>query len=124
MSILEQMNMNHALLLALLLALTGILIVIMVDFIRRPAPEKIGLVREWLLWAVARAESYLGGGKGKEKLEMVYHWFQFRFPVLCKIVSREEFESMVNDALYELEQMLMDEKIVEMMIKNAEGADE
>ena len=97
-----------ALTLALLLAAAGSAAV---NFLRRPDSLKRAVVQEWLLWAVARAEMALGSGTGEKKLKMVYCWFEVRFPILCRLVSFEEFRGMVDGALDELEYLLSSHKI-------------
>lgn len=104
-----------------LAALTLVLIVVIAigltaGFLRRPRAEKLALVQEWLLWAVARAESYLGGKMGEQKLSLVYTWFQVRFPILCKLISFDQFKGMVDDALDQLEEFLIDDALMDMVL--------
>ena len=98
----------------------GTALALISEFWKRPRAEKLALVQEWLLWAVARAESYLGGGRGEQKLAMVYSWFQTRFPVLCKLVTFDQFKKMVDDALDQLEEFLIDEAIMDMILRKVE----
>ena len=111
---------NHVLGAILLLALAVILSVAAASFLRHPKSEKLALVQEWLLWAVARAESYLGSGTGEAKLKLVYSWFEMRFPLLAVFLSFDEFKGMVDDALEQLDELLMDDAIVEMVIAKEE----
>lgn len=106
-----------AIVLVLLVVMT---LVLVVRFLRRPKTEKLAVVQEWLLWAVARAESYLGGGTGKKKLAMVYSWFEMRFPLMAAVITFEKFEQMVDEALEQLEEFLMDEAIMDMMVGKGE----
>lgn len=111
---------DNFLVVILLLALTAILIAAVVDFVRHPRADQMAKAQEWMLWAVARAEQYLGSGTGEKKLAMVYSWFEVRFPLLAAVVTFEDFEKMVDDALDQLEKMLMDEAIIDMMITKEE----
>lgn len=103
-----------------LVLLVAVTLGLVVGFARRPKTEKLALVQEWLLWAVARAESYLGGGTGEKKLAMVYSWFEVRFPLMAAVITFEQFKKMVDDALEQLEEFLMDEAIMDMMLGEAE----
>lgn len=103
-----------------LVLMVAVTLYLVVGFARRPKTEKLAVVQEWLLWAVARAESYLGGGTGEKKLAMVYSWFEVRFPLMCKVVTFDQFKKMVDDALDQLEEFLMDEAIMDMMLGEAE----
>lgn len=103
-----------------LVLLVAVTLGLVVGFARRPKTEKLALVQEWLLWAVARAESYLGGGTGEKKLAMVYSWFEVRFPLMAAVITFEQFKKMVDDALEQLEGFLMDEAIMDMMLGEAE----
>jgi len=85
------------------------------DFLRRPDSVKLALVQEWLLWAVARAEIALGSGTGEKKLNMVYCWFEVRFPLLCKLISFEDFRGMVDEALDQLFLILEHDTIAVML---------
>lgn len=75
-------------------------------FIKKPKPEQLNKVREWLLWAVTEAEKTLGAKTGKLKLRQVYDMFVVRFPWLAKIISFECFSEMVDDALVEMRKLL------------------
>lgn len=110
---------DNFLVVILLLGLLAILIAAVVDFVRHPKAEKMAVVREWLLWAVARAETALGSGTGEKKLAMVYSWFEVRFPMLAKVITFEDFSNMVDEALEQLEGFLMDENILGMMVGKA-----
>ena len=94
-----------------LVLLVAVSLYLVAGFAHRPKTEKLALVQEWLLWAVARAEMALGSGTGEKKLKMVYCWFEVRFPILCRLVSFEEFRGMVDGALDELEYLLSSHKI-------------
>lgn len=100
----------------LILCLAALLIAAVVDFVRRSESEKVSIVQEWLVWAVARAESYLGSGRGEQKLAMVYCWFEVRFPLLCKMITFDRFRVMVDEALDQLETFLIDDAIMDMCL--------
>ena len=51
-------------------------------FLWLPRETQLAKVREWLLWAVTRAEQELGGGTGRLKLRQVYDLFVDRKSVV------------------------------------------
>ena len=86
-----------------LIFMTGLAIY---SFFKKPTPEQMDNLREWLLGAVTEAEKELGGGTGKLKLRQVYDAFVARFPWLAKVISFAIFSDMVDDALEEMREML------------------
>lgn len=75
-------------------------------FILLPTGEKIKNVKEWLLWAVTKAEKKLGGGTGKLKLREVYDMFVERFPEVAKVIPFNIFSEWVDEALEEMRRLL------------------
>lgn len=65
-----------------------------------------GKVKEWLKWAVAEAEYYLGSGTGQLKLRHVYDMFVDTYPVFSKIVPFDIFSKWVDLALEWLAEQL------------------
>lgn len=63
-------------------------------------------VREWLIWAVTRAEKELGGGTGQLKLRQVYDWFVTKFPALSVALPFKVFSAWVDTALEKMKAML------------------
>ena len=51
-------------------------------FVKMPSDKQLNKVREWLLYAVTKAEKELGGGTGQIKLRYVYDMFVARFTCL------------------------------------------
>lgn len=68
--------------------------------------KQIDKIQQWLLIAVAEAESYIGSGKGREKLKWVYDSFTKKYPILRAFISFDKFSKMVDVALDELEQLI------------------
>ena len=58
-----------------------------------------GNVKEWLLWAVTQAESYLGSGTGVLKLRYVYDMAVEKFPGVKYMIPFEVFSTWVDEAL-------------------------
>lgn len=70
-----------------------------IRFIREPSKDKIKNIKEWLKWAVAKAEKELGSGTGQLKLRMVYDMAIDKFPFIVKFISFETFSKWVDEAL-------------------------
>lgn len=91
--------MNHILLTIILIAIIAVVLYGVYVFLRMPKDAQISQLREWLLYAVAKAEKELGSGTGKLKLRYVYDMFISKFSHLAKIVSFEAFSLLVDEAL-------------------------
>lgn len=72
--------------------------------------------KEWMLWAVTKAEKELGSGTGKLKLRYVYDMFVTKFPWLEGVISFEMVSMMVDDALEEMREMLETNKAVQEFV--------
>lgn len=75
-------------------------------FIKRPTTEQISKVKEWLLYAVTKAEKELGSGTGQIKLRYVYDMFIAKFPYLVKVIPFEVFSVLVDETLDKFREML------------------
>ena len=91
--------MNHILLTIILIAIIVVVLYGVYVFLRMPKDSQINQLREWLLYAVAKAEKELGSGTGKLKLRYVYDMFISKFNYLAKIISFEAFSILVDEAL-------------------------
>ena len=63
-------------------------------------------IKEWLLFAVIKAEKELGSKTGKIKLRKAYDEFIKTFPVISKFISFNAFSKLVDLALTEMEKLL------------------
>lgn len=77
------------------------------NFIIMPKRDKIEKVKEWLLYAIVKAEKELGSGTGEIKLRYVYNMFLEQFPDIAKFLSFETFSAYVDEALEKVEEMLL-----------------
>ncbi len=93
-------------------------------FVKRPHTEQLKSVKEWMLFAVTKAEKELGSGTGKLKLRYVYDMFIAKFPWLGKVVSFEMVSMMVDDALDEMRVMLESNKAVKEYVSGPSEAEE
>lgn len=82
---------------------------------------KVNKVREWLLYAVTKAEKELGAGTGKLKLRYVYDMFVARFEWLAKVITFDMFSMMVDEALEQMRTMLDSNEAVQKLIANEAG---
>lgn len=69
-------------------------------FVKMPSDKQLNKVREWLLYAVTKAEKELGGGTGQIKLRYVYDMFVARSHG-CESDFVRGFSMMVDEALRE-----------------------
>lgn len=83
-----------------------------------PTKEQLEKIKEWLLFAVTKAESELGGGTGKLKLRTVYDMFIAKFPMTAKFISFESFSTLVDDALEEMRKMLETNQNIKRLVNN------
>ena len=76
------------------------------NFTEKPNAEQIKSVKEWLLYAVAEAERYFGGGTGQLKLRYVYDMFIQKFPYTAALITFDDFSNLVDEALEKMEKLL------------------
>ncbi len=74
-------------------------------------------VRNWLVWAVSKAEQEFGSGTGQLKLRSVYNQFIARFPKLSTFITFKRFAVLVDEALNILSDMLKNGKIANIIEK-------
>lgn len=82
-----------------------------------PTKSQIRKIKEWLLYAVTKAESELGAKTGQLKLRTVYDMFITKFPVTAQLVSFETFSKWVDCALDEMKEMLENNANIEAIVK-------
>ena len=73
---------------------------------------------EWLKYAVAEAERYLGSGTGQLKLRQVYDAFTDKYPVFSTIVPFKLFEYWVKVALKWFDKQLASNKNVKEFVES------
>lgn len=101
-----------------LLAVAGVAVY---KFAGLPTKAQLEKVKEWLLYAVIKAESELGSGTGALKLRTVYDLFLTKFPTLAKFISFEQFSTLVDDALKEMEKMLQSNENIRKLVVDKES---
>lgn len=90
-------------------------------FVKMPSDKQLNKVREWLLYAVTKAEKELGGGTGQIKLRYVYDMFVARFVWLARMISFETFSMMVDEALERMKKMLESNKAMQDFVNSGAG---
>lgn len=81
-----------------------------------PTTEQVEKAKQWMLWAVTRAEAELGGGTGQLKLRLVYDMFIERFPAIAKAVSFDTFMAWVDESLEDMREMLKQNEAVQELV--------
>lgn len=85
-------------------------------FITAPKNSKIEMIKNWLLFATAEAESEMGAGTGKLKLAKVYNMFIERFPQIASVMKYEKFCDLVDEALVTLRHLIESNENIEEII--------
>ena len=70
-----------------------------IKFVKLPTGEQMVRVKEWLKYAVTKAEQAYGSKTGELKLHSVYDAFIAKFPWMSIFISYEEFKTLVDEAL-------------------------
>ncbi|MDO4332538.1 MAG: hypothetical protein Q4C58_07590 [Eubacteriales bacterium] len=91
------------------------------SFVKMPSTKQLDKVREWLLYAVTKAEKELGAGTGKIKLRYVYDMFVARFEWLAKVITFEMFSMMVDEALEQMKSMLETNEAAQKFVTGKTG---
>lgn len=87
------------------------------DFSSKSKDEKIAIIKNWLLVAIAEAEKIYGAKTGSLKLSYVYDLFIQRMPELAETISFETFSSLVDEVLSIFKKMLNDNKAVKTYVE-------
>lgn len=107
-----------------LLSCVAVAICFVVRFLGMPTEKQKKKVREWMIWACIKAEKNLQSKKGKLKLREVYNMFCAvpAFKWVAIIISFEEFEEWLDDALIEAKQMLISNKTLAEYVYGKDNA--
>lgn len=103
------------------IAIVSVVSIKVYNWLKQPNNKQMEQVKQWLLYAVAKAEKELGSGTGQLKLRYVYNMFIAKFPAIALFLSFETFTEMVNKALDELEELIENnEQIANLIIEKGE----
>ena len=76
-----------------------VIILAIIKFAKTPHKEQLNKIKQWLLWAVTKAEAEFGSKTGQLKLSYVYDLFVARFPWIAKVIPFALFSEKVDEAL-------------------------
>lgn len=88
------------------------------NWFKQPSSEQKEQIKQWLIFAVAKAEAELGTGTGQLKLSKVYDMFIEKFPAIALFVSFEDFSIMVDEALNKLEEIMKNNQNIQDVIES------
>ena len=99
-------------------AIVSILAIVIVikNYLDLPNSTKLSKLREWLLYAVLKAEKELGGGTGQIKLRYVYDMFISKFKFLSIFINFDIFSKLVDEALVRMAELLKDNSSISDLI--------
>ena len=86
-------------------------------FADKPTEEQLKTIKEWLLYAVIKAEKEFGSGTGALKLRAVYNDFCQVFPQLAQVITFAMFSSLVDEALEQMKHLLEFNKDIETYVE-------
>ena len=112
-----------------LFCIGAVLLIIVIGYLiyvirKAPTNAQLASVKEWLLYAVAKAEKELGSGTGQLKLRYVYDMFILRFDGLAKVISFAAFSMLVDEALEIFRAMLDTNKSVNKYVGYSDPEEE
>lgn len=90
-------------------------------FVKKSREEKIQVVKNWLLYAVAMAEKELGSGTGRIKLGQVYEQFLLVFPQLQHVISFDTFARLVDEVLVQFQELIEENVTIAAEFTDTEG---
>jgi len=103
------------------IAIIALVIARILGFIKLPTDKQLERVKEWLKYAVMKAEKELGTGTGQAKLRLVYDWFITRFPIFSKIITFNYFSKLVKFALEWLNKQLKENEALQNYVYGDDG---
>ncbi len=89
-------------------------------FLGLPTKTQLEKIKEWLLYAVTKAESELGSGTGTLKLRAVYDMFLATFPDVAKWISFEKFSNLVDCALKQMRENIEKNQNIKNLVDNGQ----
>lgn len=98
------------------IAIIGLAIGAIYEFIILSRDKQIEKVKEWLLLAVIQAEKELGSKTGQVKLRYVYDLFITKFKFISSIISFTQFSNLVDQSLDTMRDMIANNKNLENYI--------
>lgn len=109
--------LEHWSIIVTLIALLIFIIFVVVRFFKLPNGQQMIKIKQWLLLAVTEAEKELGDKTGQLKLRYVYDMFVLRFKFMSFILTFEQFERLVDEALEQMKHLLDTNERVKEIVK-------
>lgn len=103
------------------IAIIALVVARILGFIKLPTDKQLERVKEWLKYAVMKAEKELGTRTGQAKLRLVYDWFITRFPIFSKIITFNYFSKLVDYALEWLNKQLEGNEAIQNYVYGDDG---
>ena len=103
------------------IAIIALVVARILGFIKLPTDKQLERVKEWLKYAVIKAEKELGTGTGQTKLRLVYDWFITRFPIFSKVITFNYFSKLVDFALEWLNKQLDENEALHNYVYGDDG---
>ena len=103
------------------IAIIALVVARILGFIKLPTDKQLERVKEWLKYAVMKAEKELGTGTGQAKLRLVYDWFITRFSIFSKIITFNYFSKLVDYALEWLNKQLEGNEALQNYVYGDDG---
>lgn len=86
------------------------------NYLNLSKSTKLTKLREWLLYAVLKADKELGSGTGQIKLRYVYDMFISKFKFLSMFINFDIFSKLVDEALVKMAELLKDNDSINNLI--------
>jgi len=103
------------------IAIIALVVARILGFIKLPTDKQLERVKEWLKYAVMKAEKELGTGTGQAKLRLVYDWFITKFPIFSKVITFNYFSKLVKFALEWLNKQLKENEAIQNYVYGDDG---
>ena len=103
------------------IAIIALVVARILGFIKLPTDKQLERVKEWLKYAVMKAEKELGTGTGQAKLRLVYDWFITKFPIFSKVITFNYFSKLVKFALEWLNKQLKENEALQNYVYGDDG---
>ena len=104
-------------LICLFIALLTCLIAVIYNFCILPTAGKKEALKEWLKWAVTKAEKEYGGKTGQLKLRYAWELALNQFPWLVRCIDFNTFSLYVDEALEWLKNQLESNEAMKQLVE-------
>jgi len=89
-------------------AILGFVVIKVISIVKMSPEERRKVLVSYLVSLVNAAESVIGSGHGKEKLEQVEKWFYekapFAYKIILKMVGKDNLKELIEEALKQIKE--------------------